>query len=112
MIHPYDRSDRLPYMDMTLKMCTLYKGRPYGPAYIKFVHHRKRYLSFDGLGIFTNGKLDKGPFFFIDGDGCASSYSLMHEGRPADEHYATYFMGNKAFIEVNSRRNETDVSFC
>jgi len=34
MIHPYDVSDRLPEMEFNLKMCTLYKGKPVGPAII------------------------------------------------------------------------------
>lgn len=99
-------------MEMTLKMCTLYKGRPYGPAFIKFVHRHIKDLSFEGVGIFTNGKLDQGPFFCVDGEGIAASYSLMLDGRPADEHYATYFFGKKSVFEVNSRSNDTDVSFC
>ena len=62
---------------MTLKLCTVFKGVPYGPAYIEYTHSdpKRKDLSFDGVGIFTEGKLHMGPFTGIDGDGDSYSYS-------------------------------------
>ncbi len=63
--------------EVTLKLCTLYKGVPYGPAYIQFTHSdpNQKWLSFDGVGIFTEGKLHMGPFTAIDGNGYGYSQS-------------------------------------
>ncbi len=63
--------------DVTLKLCTLYKGVPYGPAYIQYTHSdpKRKDVSFEGVGIFTDGKLHMGPFTGIDGDGDGYSYS-------------------------------------
>jgi hypothetical protein len=72
MIHPYcflkgsKDFDKIPEIEATLDICTLYQGVPYGPAIITFNHKRKKWLSFEGVGIFTNGKLDGGPFTYID----------------------------------------------
>ena len=46
----------------------LYKGVPNGLAYI---HHKSpdvRNFSFEGVGMFTDGKLHMGPFMCINGD--------------------------------------------
>lgn len=84
MIHPYEVTDRLLYMEFNLKMCTLYNGRPIGPAQIQFEHRRDKSLSFNGIGIFTNGKLHMGPFLCIDGKNNPCLYSMMIDGRPAN----------------------------
>ena len=60
---------------MNLKLCTLYKGVPYGPAYIEFTHPDNESRSFDGVGVFSEGRLHMGPFTFIDGKGKGFSYS-------------------------------------
>ncbi len=69
--------ENLPKYEVTLKLCTLYKGVPYGPAYIEYTHSNpdQKWLSFEGLGIFTEGKLHMGPCTVIDGNGDSSSYS-------------------------------------
>jgi hypothetical protein len=61
--------------EVTLKLCTLLKGVPYGPAYIEFTHPNNKGLSFEGVGVFTEGRLHMGPFTAIDGDGDGYSYS-------------------------------------
>ncbi len=82
MVPPHSKFDKIPIenqtkYEVTLKLCTLYKGMPYGPAYIEFTHSdpNKKYLSFEGVGIFTEGKLHMGPFTAINGDGDGYSYS-------------------------------------
>ncbi len=68
MIHPYIQYqvlrpiDKIPRYDMTLKMCTLYKGVPYGIAQISFKHPTEDWNSFEGVGVFTDGRLHMGPF--------------------------------------------------
>jgi hypothetical protein len=98
MKHPYQQSvhnilknEDVPKYEMTLKMCTLYKDRPYGPAHIELTIPNYEFYSFEGVGIFTDGELHMGPFTFIDGIGYVRSFSNMINGRPADGEYATYF---------------------
>jgi hypothetical protein len=61
--------------EVTLKLCTVLKGVPYGPAYIEYTHPDKKGFSFEGVGVFTEGRLHLGPFTAIDGDGIGYSYS-------------------------------------
>jgi hypothetical protein len=65
----------MPKREVTLKLCTVLKGVPYGPAYIEFTHPNNKGLSFEGVGVFTEGRLHMGPFTAIDGDGDGFSYS-------------------------------------
>jgi hypothetical protein len=62
---------------VTLKLCTLLKGVPYGPAHIQCAHSNpdEKYLSFDGVGVFYEGRLHMGPFTAFNGDGKGYSYS-------------------------------------
>jgi len=78
---------------VTLKLCTLYKGVPYGPAHIQYTHPdpNDKWLSFEGVGVFTEGRLHMGPFTAINGNGKGYSFSKMINGRPADSHYYTKF---------------------
>ncbi len=68
MIHPYQQWPKpraiseIPRFDMTLLKCSLYKGVPYGLAHISFKHPTDDMLSFEGMGVFTDGKLHMGPF--------------------------------------------------
>ena len=48
---------------------------PYGPAHIEYTHPSRKDLSFDGVGVFCEGRLHMGPFTAIDGDGNGKSYS-------------------------------------
>ena len=95
---------------MTLKMCTLYKGVPNGIAQISFKHPTDKDESFEGVGVFTDGRLHMGPFTCLRGDGVKRSYSLMIDGRPADSHYYTEFFSNGNTRNVESLKTSTDVS--
>ena len=95
---------------MTLKMCTLYKGVPNGIAQISFKHPTNDSQSFEGVGVFTDGRLHMGPFTCLRGDGEKRSYSLMIDGRPADSHYYTQFSNNGVTRNVESLKTSTDVS--
>jgi hypothetical protein len=61
--------------EVTLKLCTVLKGVPYGPAYIEYTDPDNKSLSFDGVGVFTEGRLHLGPFTAIDGNGNGFSFS-------------------------------------
>ena len=79
--HPYYHSnppkpvEEIPKFEVTLKVCTLLKGVPYGPAHIEYTHPSDKGLSFDAVGVFTEGRLHKGPFTAINGSGAGFSYS-------------------------------------
>jgi hypothetical protein len=117
MIHPYEQhvnpvatSEILRY-DMTLSKCTLYKGVPYGLAHISFKHPTLDWLSFEGMGVFTDGKLHMGPFTCqCGGKGYRRSYSLMIDGRPADSSFYTQFSYNRLKLIVESLKTSIDVS--
>ena len=79
----------IPEIEVNLKMCTLFKGKPYGLAHIQYHVSNDLSNSFEGLGIFTDGKLHMGPFTCFEGDGWARSCSYMINGRPADNHFFT-----------------------
>jgi len=93
MIHPYQQSGKprpiseIPRYDMTLSKCSLYKGVPYGLAHISFKHPTSDFNSFEGMGVFTDGKLHMGPFSCQCENGWRRSYSLMIDGRPADSSF-------------------------
>ena len=82
MKHPYQqtvpivtRPEDIPQYDVTLKMCTLYKGIPYGPAHLVLSIPGFKFYSFDGVGLFTDGELHGGPFTCVDGNGHSRSYT-------------------------------------
>ena len=60
-MHPYATYNpprpinEMPKIEVTLKMCTLYKGKPNGLAHIQYNDPGNITLSFEGLGIFTEG---------------------------------------------------------
>ncbi len=56
-------------IDVKLKMCTIYKEKPIGPALISYTTHKVESMRFEGIGIFTNGELHMGPFLCKMGDG-------------------------------------------
>ena len=61
--------------EVTLKLFTVLKGVPYGPAHIEYTHPSDKYLSFDGVGVFTEGRLHSGPFTAINSYGWCFAYS-------------------------------------
>ena len=55
MIHPYKNSPKdaeIPYIEVTLEICTLYKGLPHGPAIIVYNDEKSSRHSFRGVGTF------------------------------------------------------------
>jgi hypothetical protein len=98
-------------------MATLYRKKPIGPAYIQYKHPKTPSKSFEGVGMFTNGKLHMGPFLCRtakegkEGDGKRILFSHMIDGRPADKCYATKFFERKApYRKVDSFKDYRDVS--
>jgi hypothetical protein len=116
MIHPYSQLakpraiNKIPRYDMTLSKCTLYKGVPYGLAHISFKHPKDDWKSFEGMGVFTDGKLHMGSFTCQDGNGLRRSYSLMIDGRPADSSFFTGFLKNGYTLNIESLKTLTDTS--
>ena len=76
---------------MTLEMCTLFNGVPHGIAIINYIDPEDEYHSFRGVGVFHHGQLHNAPFTCLDRDRYSYSFSKMHNGRPADASYFTYF---------------------
>jgi hypothetical protein len=68
-------------------MCTLFKDKPYGLALIQYTDEEEKLWSFEGVGVFTDGKLHLGPFTCIYGEGHGRSISNMMNGIPADNHF-------------------------
>ena len=48
-------------------------------------------FSFEGVGLFTDGKLNMGPFTMLQNGNTPKFYSKMINGRPADSSYITLF---------------------
>lgn len=53
MLHPY--ADKIFYIKATLELATCYKGKPYGPAIIRYRGSSSYYEDFTGTGYFVNG---------------------------------------------------------
>ena len=77
----------------------MYKSVPYGLAHILLEIPDDPYNSFEGLGFFTSGILHDGPFTYTRKDGHSGSYTLMKEGRPADNHFGTIFSGDDSELQ-------------
>ena len=97
-------------MEVTLEICTLFNGLPHGLAIIQCTHPEWKRLSFRGVGVFNNGQLHNAPFTCMPGDGWGYSFTQMHNGRPADGSYCTYFNENGESEHVDSLETKTDVS--
>jgi hypothetical protein len=116
MRHPYQQRNpplapfEIPKYDMTLVYCTLYKGVPFGPALIKFTHDEDQGLSFEGLGVFNQGVLSNGPCLCIKKSTEVKLFTLMKNGRPSDNSFATYFSKDGLHLSVYSLDDVTDVS--
>jgi hypothetical protein len=61
--------DEMLKIEVTLELCTVYKGVPYGLAIIKYSHPDNKDLSFRGVGVFTQGKLSNSSFSCVKGSG-------------------------------------------
>ena len=116
MKHPYQQRNppfplsEIPQYEMTLKYCTTYKGVPFGPALIKFEHDSDQGLSFKALGVFNNGVLSNGPCLSIKLSNEVKLFTLMANGRPADNTFTTYFAKDGLNLNVESLEKSTDVS--
>jgi hypothetical protein len=75
MVHPITVKNPPDICEITLKLCTLLKGVPYGPAYIEYIDPDNKRRSFDGVGVFTDGRLHLGPFTAIKDNGVGVSIS-------------------------------------
>ena len=93
-----------------MKLCTLYEGVPYGPAIIHYTDEDSKDLSFEGVGVFNDGKLHDGPFTCLKGDGYSRSYTLMKDGRPLEGKFGSYFNRQGEKEHVDSLTEERDVS--
>ena len=61
--------EKIEKIEVTLEICTLYKGVPYGLSLISYTNPNDEESSFKGIGVFNQGKLNSAPFTCIDGDG-------------------------------------------
>ena len=97
-------------IEVTLSMCTLYKGVPHGLAAIQYEDPDDDELSFKGVCVFNHGQLHNTPFMCLRGDGLGFSFSNIQNGRPADASYHTEFDKDGVTQYVDSKETETDVS--
>ena len=95
MVHPYKNYkeetpiEKMEKVEVTLSICTLWKGVPHGIAIIKFKHPYSEGLTFSGVGVFYHGLLQNAPFTCVTGNYWGVSFSNMKNGRPADHSYYT-----------------------
>ncbi len=99
-----------PQIPVKLKLCTLYNGVPNGPAVIHCSDEDDKETIFDGVGVFTDGKLHDGPCTFFLENRIGVSYSQMKNGKPADDGYVTLFWPQGEKEHVNSLTEKRDVS--
>ena len=97
-------------IEVTLEICTLYKGIPYGLSLISYKDPKDTDLSFKGIGLFNEGLLHAAPFTYVTENGWRYSLSKMENGRPANNSYMTLFYPNGTQKHVESLKNKTDVS--
>ena len=51
-----------------------------------------------------------GPFSCTRGDGLGLAFSHMTDGRPTDNHYFTFFLGDGSILNLDSLESKTKVS--
>ena len=80
-------------IDVKFELCTLYKGKPFGPAVFIHKDANNKDFSFKGVGIFDEtGCLQNSPFTAVKlKDKRCSFYSNMINGRPAENSFRTAF---------------------
>ena len=61
--------ENMRWIDVTLEICTLYKGIPYGLALISYNNPGDKSISFRGVGVFNDGQLHNTAFTCVKGDG-------------------------------------------
>jgi hypothetical protein len=90
-------------IQINLVYCTTYRSKPFGLAHIKYdgAIEARRYENFHGLGFFSaEGMLHEGPFVATDATGYTRFFAKMENGRPAENHYMTYFFSRISRINV------------
>ena len=83
---------------------------PYGLALIEYTDPDEKRYSFKGVGIFVDGILTNAPFSCLTGDGVGLSFSMMQNGRPADNTYYTFFNESGYIQNINLLNKQIDVS--
>jgi hypothetical protein len=97
-------------IEVTLELCTVYNGLPYGLSIIKYSHPKDKGLSFKGIGVFNDGKLNSAPFTWVNENGSGYLFSKMENGRPENNSHCTRFYNNGYKQHVKSLKEKTDVS--
>lgn len=68
-------------IEVTILICTLWKGLPHGLAAIQYETPNYWGDSFIGVGVFNLGKLHNTPFTCIAETGVGITFSNMQNGR-------------------------------
>ena len=99
-------------IEVTLSICTLWKGVPHGLAAIEHTSSDGDDLSFRGVGVFNHGKLHNANFSCVSGESRGEGYSFtnMQNGRPADGSYFTQFNYDECYLEVKGSLSLISVS--
>lgn len=117
IVHPYEiygcgtSIDDMRQIEVTLLICTLWKGVPHGLAIIQYKDLLFPVNSFTGIGLFNHGKLHNTSFTCLREDGEGYSFSKMQNGRPADGSYYTRFNedGYSNYKDPNETQDDVPV---
>lgn len=97
IVHPYKSYnyqtsiENMTKIEVTLQLCTFYRGVSFGLTLIRYKDPQSKSLSFKGIGVFNKGKLHETSFVCIDDYGNGTLFSRMVDGRPALDSYCTWF---------------------
>jgi hypothetical protein len=97
-------------IEVTLEICTVHNGVPYGLSIIQYNDPKDKGHSFKGIGVFNDGKLNSAPFTCVSETGYGYLFSKMENGRPANNSHCTGFFNNGKKQHVESLKEKTDVS--
>jgi hypothetical protein len=118
IVHPFmayneeTNIEEMEKIEVTLELCTVYKGVPYGLAIINYSDPDDITFSFKGICVFNQGKLSNSSFICIKGDGTGFTFTKMENGRPVDNSYFTLFCPKRYKQNVFSLNKAIDVSGC
>ena len=116
IVHPFKDSvetqiEEMEQIEVTLSICTLWKGQPHGLATIQYKDPNDDDYSFTGVGVFNHGKLHDTSFTcFSEAEGEGFAFTNMQNGKPADGSYLTQFREDGKTQQVDSKETWTDVS--
>jgi hypothetical protein len=102
--------EKMEKIEVTLEICTVHNGVPYGLSIIQYIDPFDKWYSFKGIGVFNEGKLNSAPSIFVDENGFGYLFSKMENGRPANNSHLTVFNNNGYKRHVQSLKEKTDVS--